>query len=145
MAVERQVEKSLTDMTAAGNALGSAFTRSAEVWLGAQADLLASTEAMMTDWLRRRREGIEASRRTVQEMSKCSDPADMLRVQQDWLSGVLKRVTEDLGMLNDSVASLSRSTTTSLEEAALAMTQGAQAANDSALRAAGNKPMKRTG
>ena len=50
-------DQSIANIASAGNALGSAFVRSAEAWLSAQAGLLSSTEVMMADWLNRRPKG----------------------------------------------------------------------------------------
>ena len=51
-------------------------------------------------------------------MRACHDPADALRVQQDWLSGVLTRAAEDLTALSHGMTALARSARGEAESAA---------------------------
>ena len=124
--------------------LGSAFAQSAESWLAAQAELLASIETLSQDWLRRRREDIDAARDTVQRLSECREPTDIFRVQQDWLAGAMKRAQSDITAVNNGIASMTRAATSEFEATTRAATQSIRAAEGEMFRAAaGNKPSAR--
>jgi hypothetical protein len=73
----------------------SAMTRSAEAWLESQADLLHEVDALTHAWVQRRRETIEEMRQSIEEMRNSREPTDMLRIQQEWLTGSLRRVASD--------------------------------------------------
>jgi hypothetical protein len=75
--------------------LGSAMSTSAEPMLKAQADLLASAESTMTDWLHRRREAVADTQRLVSRLHGSTDPAEFLKVQQEWMAGVFNRLAAD--------------------------------------------------
>ena len=126
------------------NSLGNALAQSAESWLAAQAELLASIETLSQDWLRRRREDIDAARDTVQRLSECREPSDIFRVQQDWLAGAIKRAQSDISAVNNGIASMTRAATSEFEATLRAATQSIRAAEGEMFRAAaGNKPSPR--
>lgn len=76
--------------------LASAATRSAEAWLDGNAELLREVDTMTREWVERRRETIDAARQSVNEMQKSRELADLLRIQQEWFTGSLRRVASDL-------------------------------------------------
>src|ERR1700676_4719902 len=66
------------------NPFGEIFAHNANLWFATHAELLANVDALTHAWLSRRREGVDAMREAIQEMTECQDPADMLRIQPDW-------------------------------------------------------------
>jgi hypothetical protein len=75
--------------------LASAVTQSAGAWLEGQAELLHEVNAMTQAWLQRRRETIAEMRQSIEEMRNSRELADLLRIQQEWLTGSLRRVASD--------------------------------------------------
>src|SRR5882762_6646931 len=108
--------------------LGEIFAHNANLWFRTHAELLANVDALTHAWLTRRREGSDAMREAIQQMTECQDPAEMLAIQQEWLSGVLRRTSEDIAALNDGIASMTQKATADFEQAALETAEPADAA-----------------
>jgi hypothetical protein len=88
--------------------LDEVFARNANLWFKTHAELLANIDALTHAWLTRRREGIDAMREAIQQMTECQDATEMLGIQQEWLSGALRRTGEDIASLSDGVASMTQ-------------------------------------
>ncbi len=73
----------------------SVINSGADPLLKAQADLLVSVETTMTDWLRRRQEAVAETQQLVSRLRTSSDPIDLLKAQQEWVSGAFRRMTAD--------------------------------------------------
>ena len=74
---------------------GAMFNSGAEPVLKAQADLLASVETTMSDWLRRRQEAVLETQTLVTRLRASSDPAELAKAQQEWVSGAFRRLAAD--------------------------------------------------
>jgi hypothetical protein len=122
--------------------LGEAFARNANLWFKTHAELLANIDALTHAWLTRRREGIDAMREAIQQMTECQDATEMLGIQQEWLSGALRRTGEDIASLSDGVASMTQKATAEFEQAARKAAEPLLPAGGDMLKAAGNKPHK---
>jgi len=127
----------LPDGGAAADAMAAIFEKSAQAWLAAHEEALAGMQAVMGDWLVRRREAIDASRRAVEQLSGCRDVAELLRIQQEWIGDSMRRTASDLGAINDRVADAARRTTGQFEEAMRTVTEASRKANEAMLGAAG--------
>jgi hypothetical protein len=124
------------------NPFGEIFAHNANLWFATHAELLANVDALTHAWLNRRREGVDSMREAIQQMTECRDPAEMLSIQQDWLSGAFRRASEDVAMLNDRIASMTQKATTDFEKAARKVAEPLHAVGDEMLKAAGDKPHK---
>jgi len=122
--------------------LGEVFARNANLWFKTHAELLANIDALTHAWLTRRREGIDAMREAIQQMTECQDAAEMLGIQQEWLSGVLRRTSEEIASLNDGIASMTQNATAEFEQAAREAAEPLLPAGTEMLKAAGDKPQK---
>jgi hypothetical protein len=119
------------------NPVAEIFARSADQWFATQAALLADVDALTHAWLRRRREGVDATQHAIQQMTGCQHPGEMLHIQQEWLSGVFRRVTEDIAAFNTSISSIAKRATTDLETTAREITEPTQAVGEEEPKAAG--------
>jgi hypothetical protein len=124
------------------NPLGEIFAHNANLWFTSHAELLANVDALTHAWLDRRREGVNAMREAIQQMTECQHPAEMLQIQQEWLSGAVRRTADDIAALNDGISSMTKKTTTEFERAARRITEPLHSAGEEMLKAAGNKPHK---
>ncbi len=124
------------------NTFGEIFAHNANLWFATHAELLANVDALTHAWLNRRREGVDSMREAIQQMTECRDPAEMLSIQQDWLSGAFRRASEDVAMLNDRIASMTQKATTDFEKAARKVAEPLHAVGEEMLKAAGDKPHK---
>ena len=108
-------EKSGTEFPLS-NPLGEMFAHNANLWFATHAELLADVDALTHAWLNRRREGVDSMREAIQQMTECQDPAEMLGIQQEWLSGALRRTSEDITALNDGIAAMTQKATADFEQ-----------------------------
>jgi hypothetical protein len=76
--------------------LASAARREAEAWLDSNAELLREVDVMTRDWVERRRESVDAARQSMEELRTSREITDLMRIQQEWLTGSLRRVASDL-------------------------------------------------
>ena len=137
----RRQEKSGTEFPLS-NPLGEIFTQNANLWFATHAELLANVDALTHAWLNRRREGVDSMREAIQQMTECRDPAEMLSIQQDWLSGALRRASENVAMLNERIASMTQKATSDFEKAARKVAEPLHSVGEEMLKAAGDKPQK---
>ena len=70
--------------------------RTASEWIDAQAELFDQFDQVASQWLERRREALDATRRSIEQMRSCEQVGDFLRVQHEWVEGSMRRLTEDL-------------------------------------------------
>jgi hypothetical protein len=124
------------------NPVGELFAHNAKLWFATHAELLANVDALTHAWLERRRDGVEAMREAIQQMTECRDPTEMLRIQQEWLSGASRRVTRDIAALNDGIASMTEKTTGDFANAARRVGEPLHALGEGMQKAAGDKPGK---
>ncbi len=80
---------------AAATFIGSVLNSGTDPLLKAQADILVSVETAFTDWVRRRHEAVVETQNLVARLRTNSDPAEMLKAQQEWLSGAFRRLSAD--------------------------------------------------
>lgn len=85
--------------TAYGDAIASVILRETALWTDAQREMLSGVEAMWADWLKRRREAVEATSRSMQRIMMSRNLSELAEAQQDWLSGTAERAAADIGSL----------------------------------------------
>ncbi len=73
--------------------------REAEAWTRAQCELASGIGVIWTDWLKRQREAIDASARSLQQMFECRNPADFAQIQQQWIADAARRGAADISAL----------------------------------------------
>jgi hypothetical protein len=122
------------------NPMAEIFAHNADQWFATQAGLLANVDALTHAWLHRRREGVDAMRQAIQQMTGCQDPGEMLHIHQEWLSGVFRRAAEDITAFNNGISSITKKAATDLERAAREVTEPTQAVGEEVLKAAATRP-----
>jgi len=75
---------------------GSVLNSGADPLLKAQADLLESVETTVTGWLRRRHEAVLTTQELVARLRTTSDPSEIVTIQQEWVTGAFRRLTDDV-------------------------------------------------
>lgn len=74
--------------------------------------VIAGTQSLMEDWMRRRREAITDARRLVERLSGCRDAAGIWDAHDEWLQGATRRLGADVrGPLDVAVLCLAGATT----------------------------------
>jgi hypothetical protein len=118
------------------NPVAEIFARRADQWFATQAALLADADVLTHAWLHRRRESVDATLQAILQITGCQHPGEMLHIQQEWLSGVFRRATEDIDALNTSIASIAKRAIADLERAAHEITAPIQAMGEQGSKAA---------
>jgi hypothetical protein len=118
------------------NPVAEIFARSADQWFATQAALLADVGALTHAWLHRRRESVDATQHAIHQMTGCQHPGEMLHIQQEWLSGMFHRATEDIAAFNASISSIAKRATTDLERTTREITEPIQVVGEEEPKAA---------
>jgi hypothetical protein len=122
-----------TEQQRAGAALfgNAVFNHCVEAMLAAQASLFVNGEAVLMAWMNRRHEAILDAQRLLARMRECRDFSDAIQAQQEWMSGALKRLTDDAAGYQHAMQVLVSAATPDEE-------QGARAKPEELLRQAAN-------
>ena len=88
--------------------VGSAFVKQAELWMGAQGDVLSGVETMITGWAQRQRQVIEASSRSMQRICEARDVFDLLQAQHEWLSDCLSLTASEIRAVGNDIPAITR-------------------------------------
>ena len=120
--------------------IASAAAKGAHAWLGSQADLWREVDAAGRGLLQRRRELIENAQRSLEEMQNTRDVVEMLKIQQQFLSGALQGLAAEMGELSILTLTLSQRAMGGMLKSGRSMAEDARNAEDFSLSAAGSKP-----
>ena len=88
--------------------VGSAFAKQAELWMGAQGDVLTGVETMINGWVRRQRKVFEASSRSMQRICESRDIFDLLQAQHEWLSDCLNWTASEIRAVGNDIPAITR-------------------------------------
>jgi hypothetical protein len=121
----------------------AAARKGMELLLGNQTILLHHMNEVTKRWLERRRDDIDAARQSLDDIGNCENWGEVLRVQQEWMLGSMRRLTADLSELASGALSLSQRAASRFGETTEAAAREWQRAGSEAvstLSAAGAKP-----
>ena len=93
-----------------------AVFKGAEIWINAHGEIFSAMEAMMADWMTRRREALDSWARSLKKMCQCRDAVDFVQTQQDWLCDAIRLTTSDIRALAGDTAILTRQLSTGVEK-----------------------------
>jgi predicted lipoprotein len=88
--------------------VGSALVKQAELWMGAQGDVLTGVETMITGWAQRQRQVLEASSRSMQRMCDARNVFDVLQAQHEWLSDCLNWTASEIRAVGNDLPAITR-------------------------------------
>ena len=69
--------------------------RAPGLWIEIQANAFKRFDDVARRWLDRRREALDATRQSLEEMRGSSDLGECMRIQSDWVLGSMRRLTAD--------------------------------------------------
>lgn len=116
------------------------MSRPADLWLESQAVLFRHFDDMARRWLDRRREALDATRDSIDEMRRTTDMTEMFRIQQDWISGSMRRLAADLSELSETALTLTQTAAARFGRSAEGMAHETEQIGRDLLSAAGSKP-----
>lgn len=124
----------------AGNLLGSAFLKEAELLIGAQNELLNNVEDAVQGWVQRQREALDNSARSFARMYECRNIVDLMQVQQQFVTDCLHWMATEMRAIGKNAAAATRTTVArageAVEGAAEEARHTAKAARETAQRGA---------
>jgi predicted lipoprotein len=88
--------------------VGAAFAEQAELWMGAQRDVLGGVETMITGWGQRQRQVFEASSRSMQRICEARNLFDLLQAQHEWLSDCLNWTASEIRAVGYDIPAITR-------------------------------------
>jgi Phasin protein len=138
MARKRNLEQQHVER-AEEQAMGSAF-RGPDLWVESQAKAFDRFDEVARRWLDRRREALDATRQSFEEMRDSSDLGELMRIQQEWVRGSVRRLTADFVELSGIALNLAQGATTQIARAAEGATHDMAQAGSELASAAGSKP-----
>jgi hypothetical protein len=136
----RRMEEEVVREGAEGEA---AARKGMDLLLGNQTILLHHMNEVTKHWLERRRDDIDAARQSLDDIGHCENWGEVLRIQQEWMLGSMRRLSADLAELASGALSLSQRAASRFGETTEAAAREWQRAGSEAvstLSAAGAKP-----
>lgn len=91
--------ENVTSGVSPGGAVAAGVLREAEAWTSAQCELLSGMGTIWAEWMRRQREAIDVSARSLQQMYECRSVADLFQLQQQFLAESARRSASDISNL----------------------------------------------
>jgi hypothetical protein len=119
---------------------GGSFFRANDVWMASQAMLFEHFDEVARRWLDRRREALDATRRSIAEMRDTNDMGEVFRIHQEWVLGSMQRLASDLGELSQAAMSLTQRAATQVGSMTQEGVQIVDKSSSDLLSAAGSKP-----
>ena len=138
MARKRNLEQQHAER-AGEQAMASAF-RGPDLWVESQAKAFERFDEVARRWLDRRRAALDATRQSFEEIRESSDLGELMRIQQEWVLGSMRRLTADFVELSGVALNLAQGATTQMAHAAEGATHDMAQAGREFASAAGSKP-----
>jgi hypothetical protein len=93
---------------AIGSMLGTAFLKEAERLIDAQGEVLNNLETAVGNWVRRQREALDSSTRSLQKIYECRNLMDLVQVQQHFVADCLHWTAAEMRALGSDAAAVTR-------------------------------------
>lgn len=85
--------------------------RAPDLWVESQAKAFEQIDEVARRWLDRRREALDATRQSLEEMRSSDNVGELMRIQQDWMFGQMRRLAADFAELSGMALNLAQRTT----------------------------------
>ncbi|HUH83301.1 MAG TPA: phasin family protein [Stellaceae bacterium] len=69
--------------------------RAPDLWVESQAKAFEQIDEVARRWLDRRREALDATRQSFEEMRSSDNIGELMRIQQEWMVGQMRRLVAD--------------------------------------------------
>jgi hypothetical protein len=111
-----------------------------EFWVESQARVFDHFDEVARRWLDRRREALDATRRSFEEMRGTDNVGELMRVQQEWAFGLLQRLAAEMSELSTAAFNLAQVAATQVNRTAEGTARDLERASHEMMSAAGSKP-----
>jgi len=130
--------ESETQAERATNQLQSAASTGVTAWIDTQAEIFDHVDNVARRWIDRRREALDATRRSLDQLRQCENVGDLVHIQQDWFAGSMRRAFADLSDLTAATLGASKTAVWRVEKASQSMASDiAQAGHEAAQATSG--------
>ena len=99
---------------AANEQVESAAFRAPNLWVETQAKAFDQIDEVARRWLDRRRDDLDHARRSFEAMRDADNLSDLMRIQQDWVLGAMRRGTADIAEFGGMALNLTQRTTSQI-------------------------------
>lgn len=89
----------------------TAAFRAPDLWVESQAKAFEQIDEVARRWLDRRREALDATRQSFEEMRSSDNVSELIRIQQDWVFGQMRRLAADFVEFGGMALNLAQRTT----------------------------------
>jgi hypothetical protein len=96
------------DTASAGLPIGSVFVKGDELWMGTHRELLSGIETMVTGWMDRQRQALEASSRSMRRVCEARNIFDLMQAHQELVSDCLSWTASEIRAVGNDAATISR-------------------------------------
>lgn len=131
MARKRSAERETSDR--AVEHMQSAASTAGAFWLESQTRTLDHIDDVMSRW-------IDAARQSLEEMRECSTIGELVRVQQEWIVGSMRRTATDMAQFGKMTMDIAQRATSQIERTTARAADEAEQASQEFASAAGSKP-----
>jgi hypothetical protein len=100
-------------------------------------------EAVMADWMERRREAFDLWSRSLEKVRECREPVDFIRVQQDWLFDALRLTACAVCVLSGNTAASTRKATAGVDRTVGTLADDVLERRRGKPETSGNRPVER--
>jgi Phasin protein len=138
MARRRSTEHEAAERSA--RQFSSVASGTSEFWVESQARVFEHFDEVARRWLDHRREALDATRRSFEEMRGTDNVGELMRVQQEWVFGSLQRLAADMSELSAAAFNVAQAAATQMGKTAERTAGGMERAGYEMMSAAGSKP-----
>src|SRR5690242_15516105 len=103
-------ERGAEDLQAGGK-------RAAQFWVENQAKAFEYVDEAARRWLHRRQDALDATRQVFEEMRQTENVGELLRLQQEWAMGEMRRLATDLAEFGQMTLELADNVTSRMRRA----------------------------
>jgi hypothetical protein len=114
--------------------------RASDFWIESQARIFERFDEIARHWLDRRREDLDATRQSFEQLRSSNNIAELMRVQQEWVIGSMNRLAADMAELGTAAAKLAQTSVSQIGRTTEARANQLERAGEEIMSAAGSKP-----
>jgi Phasin protein len=141
MARRRSAEHEAVDRSA--RQFSSIASGTSGLWVESQARIFDQFDEVARRWLDRRREALDATRESLEEMKSTENVGELMRVQQEWLIGSLHRLAADFGELGAAAVNLAQTAASQIGRTTEGTAENVEKVGQEMMGVAGSKPSRR--
>jgi phasin protein len=131
MARKRSAERETSERAA--EQMQSAASSAGDLWIESQARTLDHIDDVMNRWM-------DAARHSLEEMRECSTLGELMRVQQEWIVGSMRRTATDMAQFGKMTMDMAQRATSQIERTTARTADEVERASQEFASAAGSKP-----